>query len=117
MLTAQSTNVTVPSAEDTVANISDNSPYPRMLYILNQHTTAIQVKVQLSTDGGASWSNLSPTPSTISPNSVLSMQITSVGSFLRIRASGGPGKAYVGIARFFVPSTGQTVGLNLQFFS
>lgn len=116
MLVTQSVNLNVPSVENVVANITDNSSYPRAFYFRNQHTSPVEIKVQYSNDGGATWTNISPTPVQLASNGILAMWISTVGSLLRIRASGGPGIVYFGLARFFIPSEGQPTGLNLSFF-
>jgi len=115
MLVAQSVVLDVPASEAVIANVPDNSEWPRAYYFRNFHTSPIEIKVQYSSDGGSTWSDINT--ATIQPNGVSAMWISVSGSMIRISGSGGPGEVYFGVARFFIPAEGQSSGLNLPLFS
>jgi len=115
MLVAQSVVLDVPGAEAVLANTPDNSGWPRAYYFRNLHTSPIQIKVQYSSDGGTTWTDVQT--ATIQANGVSAMWITVSGSLIRVSGSGGPGPVYFGLARFFIPAEGQATGINLPLFS
>lgn len=119
MLVGQAVVLNVPSVEETVAEVPDNSPYPRAMYFYNFHSTPINIIVQVTTDGGVTWTNVAPTPVDVGSGEVLSMWVTGAGAMLRIRASGGNGGpcVYFGLSRFVVPSSGLVTGVRLPLIS
>ena len=111
MLVSQSVVLDVPLVEENVAEIPDNTPYPRAMYFHNLHSSPIEIKVQTSTDGGSTWVDV-VTPTTLAPDEVLSAWVSNPGPQIRVRGAGG-GPVYFGLARFVKPTTGLTTGIRL----
>jgi len=103
MLMTESLVLEFPAVEETVAQL-DATSYAMAFYFQNLHSSPLELTVQSSSDGGATWADVSPTPVNIDPGDVLDIWVESVGPMLRIRGAGGPGSMYFGLAKFVIPT-------------